>query len=265
MPTIAIATDEPVAAAGLTSVLSSVTGFSVLAVFSPEDELPPAVFTAMPDLLIYDGVPGINFKLLARVREACPSCKMVLWVRSGSAELTFSALELGIYGILSKTLPVERLLEALTDILSGRIRFDLAVGPDFGRQRRIQLSSRERDIIRLLCEGLSNKEIAARLQLREGTVKVYLSRIFEKAKVKDRFELALFGLRSLPTLDHGFLDLATSDRRRNHFDRRQGIEPLAEDAESPDNLSDSTATARPTSMRSGRGRNQLALLRTGVH
>ncbi len=50
----------------------------------------------------------------------------------------------------------------------------------------------------LLSQGLKNKEIAATLFISEGTVKVYLSRLFQKLGVKDRFELALFGLKNMP-------------------------------------------------------------------
>src|SRR6185369_6799642 len=50
-----------------------------------------------------------------------------------------------------------------------------------------------------LSQGLKNKEIATTLMISEGTVKVYLSRLFQKVGVKDRFELALFGLKNLTT------------------------------------------------------------------
>jgi DNA-binding CsgD family transcriptional regulator len=57
------------------------------------------------------------------------------------------------------------------------------------------LTGREIQLIRLLALGLKNKEIAATLSITEGTVKVYLSRLFQKLGVKDRFELALYGMK----------------------------------------------------------------------
>jgi len=54
-------------------------------------------------------------------------------------------------------------------------------------------------LVSLLSQGLKNKEIASTLMISEGTVKVYLSRLFQKVGVKDRFELALFGLKNLTT------------------------------------------------------------------
>jgi hypothetical protein len=53
--------------------------------------------------------------------------------------------------------------------------------------------------VSLLSQGLKNKEIAATLGISEGTVKVYFSRLFQKVGVKDRFELALYGLKNLNT------------------------------------------------------------------
>ena len=61
------------------------------------------------------------------------------------------------------------------------------------------LTQREGQLVSLLSQGLKNKEIATTLMISEGTVKVYLSRLFQKVGVKDRFELALFGLKNLTT------------------------------------------------------------------
>jgi DNA-binding NarL/FixJ family response regulator len=62
--------------------------------------------------------------------------------------------------------------------------------------RRAALTAREAQLVRLLSLGLKNREIAATLSVTEGTVKVYLSRLFAKLGVKDRFELALYGMRN---------------------------------------------------------------------
>jgi DNA-binding CsgD family transcriptional regulator len=61
----------------------------------------------------------------------------------------------------------------------------------------VALSRREGELVSLLSQGLKNKEIASQLSIGEGTVKVYLSELFEKVGVKDRFELALYGLKNL--------------------------------------------------------------------
>src|SRR5205814_1302989 len=69
--------------------------------------------------------------------------------------------------------------------------------------RAINLSKRQRQLIELLVQGLKNKEIAFRLGISEGTVKAYLTTLFEKVGAKDRFELALYGLKHLRNVKTG--------------------------------------------------------------
>ena len=63
--------------------------------------------------------------------------------------------------------------------------------------RSYSLTPRQGQLVALLTQGLKNKEIASKLNISEGTVKVYMSRMFQKLGVKDRFELALYGLKNL--------------------------------------------------------------------
>ena len=62
--------------------------------------------------------------------------------------------------------------------------------------KRVVLTQRERQLACLLAQGLKNKEIAYSLRLSEGTVKVYLTRLFHKVGANDRFEMALFALKN---------------------------------------------------------------------
>ena len=73
--------------------------------------------------------------------------------------------------------------------------------------QRVTLSKRQRQILALLVQGLKNKEIATHLGISEGTVKSYLTKLFDKVGAKDRFELALFGLRNL----RGLVDSGTHE------------------------------------------------------
>ncbi len=63
--------------------------------------------------------------------------------------------------------------------------------------RPISLSRRQSELVGLLVQGLKNKEIASALGISEGTVKAYLTTLYEKVGARDRFELALFGLKNL--------------------------------------------------------------------
>ena len=101
-------------------------------------------------------------------------------------------------------------------------------GPDsFLSAKRIALTKREGQLVSLLSQGLKNKEIASMLLISEGTVKVYLSRLFQKVGVKDRFELALYGLKNLTT-GHGTLEKApvTTDRSSTSLPETMPLQEL---------------------------------------
>ena len=106
-------------------------------------------------------------------------------------------MSLGIRGILRKSLPLETLNRCLCRVHEGELWFEKALTDSLMTARRYTLTRREGQLVALLSQGLKNKEIATALTISEGTVKVYLSRLFQKLGVKDRFELALYGLRNL--------------------------------------------------------------------
>ena len=136
-------------------------------------------------------------RLLSDLKQASPETRIVLWVTAISTELAFQAMGLGIRGILRKQLPADLQVKCLQRVHAGELWFEKALTDSFLNARRVYLTNREGQLVSLLSQGLKNKEIAAALMVSEGTVKVYLSRLFEKTGVKDRFELALFGLRNL--------------------------------------------------------------------
>jgi DNA-binding CsgD family transcriptional regulator len=106
---------------------------------------------------------------------------------------------LGVRGILRKTLPTDLQVTCLKKVRAGELWFEKTLTVSFLHARRVALTQREGQLVSLLSEGLREKEIATTLMISEGTVKVYLSRLFQKVGVKDRFELALFGLKNLTT------------------------------------------------------------------
>jgi len=133
------------------------------------------------------------------MQHAMQSTKIVLWVNSISTELAFQAMGLGVRGILRKTLATDLQVKCLQKVQAGELWFEKALTDSFLCARRVALTQREGQLVSLLSQGLKNKEIATTLMISEGTVKVYLSRLFQKVGVKDRFELALFGLKNLTT------------------------------------------------------------------
>lgn len=194
-------TDEPFLASGLEAVLGSRTEFEFVGVCPLVSRLAETIEASKPDLLLVDLTPEVNFDLLLGLQDQFPRTRIVLWVHSVGTEMAYQAIEHGIRGILRKTLPLEAMITCLLVVAAGGRWFDEALEAALRTVTTVHLSPRESQIVNLLTSGLKNKEIATTLFLSEGTVKVYLSRLFHKLGVKDRFELALYGLKNMAGTD----------------------------------------------------------------
>jgi two-component system nitrate/nitrite response regulator NarL len=199
MTRVLLYSDEPILAKGLQAVLSESEDFELLPTSTTLSCVMAQIAHDVPDLVLMDLTTEITFAALSGMKHAMSRSKIVLWVNSISTELAYQAMGLGVRGILRKTLPLELQVKCLRKVQSGELWFEKALTDSFLCARRFALSPREGQLVSLLSQGLKNKEIAATLMTSEGTIKVYLSRLFQKVGVKDRFELALFGLKNLTT------------------------------------------------------------------
>jgi DNA-binding NarL/FixJ family response regulator len=190
-------TDEPVLAQGLISILEATQSFTVTGTCSSMAEVKQRLQSGEPDLLLLDLTHEVTFSALSEIRRSMLHCKVVLWVHTIATELAFQAMGLGVRGILRKTLGAELVIKCLSKVHQGELWFEKALTDSFLSAKRISLTKREGQLVALLSQGLKNKEIASTLLISEGTVKVYLSKLFQKVGVKDRFELALYGLKNL--------------------------------------------------------------------
>jgi DNA-binding NarL/FixJ family response regulator len=196
MTNVYLYSNQPVSAKGLDSVLAA-TGRFRLEFFSTDlPALLARLATDRPHVVLLDIEPELLFATLADIQSVTPNCRLVLWVNSIPSSLAFQAMALGVRGILRKTLPAELHVRCLEKVSQGELWFEKALTDSFLSARRVNLSPREGQLVTLLSHGLKNKEIAYQLQISEGTVKVYLSRLFHKVGVEGRFELALYGLKN---------------------------------------------------------------------
>ena len=187
---------EPLPAKGLESVLRQAGGFELLPLCSTLAELREELAHQTPGLVLLDRGPELTFAVLSEMQRATSS-KIVLWVNSISIEMACQAMGLGIRGILRKTLPPQLQVNCLRQVQAGEVWCERSLVDDFISARHVALTPREGQLMTLLSQGLNNKEIALHLMVSEGTVRVSLSRLYQKAGVKDRFELALIGLKNL--------------------------------------------------------------------
>lgn len=213
MANVLLCTDEPILAEGLTRVLSSAEGMNLVSWCTGFDQLRGEMEIHQPDVLMVDMTSEVTFSVLSGLQEVVQRTKIVLWVHTISTELALQAMSLGVRGILRRTLPAETLVRCVARVNDGELWFEKALTDSIMGARRYTLTRREGQLVTLLSQGLKNKEIATALTISEGTVKVYLSKLFQKLGVKDRFELALYGLKNLaPSVSP--LEGSTSDLGR---------------------------------------------------
>ncbi len=187
----------PVAAVGLRTILEQQDSYQVCGVFSSLEKLECHLRTAPPDLLLLELSAELNLNHLKRIASINPRTAIILWFDIVSVEYLAQALALGAQGILNKNSSVEVHLQCLKAVAQGYSWIDEEAGLKLATTSRVALAPRERHVTGLVAQGLSNKQIAWSLGITEGTVKVYLSKLFEKVGVNDRLELALLALKNL--------------------------------------------------------------------
>ena len=149
------------------------------------------------DLVLIDVETIHTLECLADLKPLSRDFTLILWVGWISPEFIREAIDSGVRGILRKDASVDLYRQCLEQVAAGQVWLDREMSQRMLGSRTVKLSPRERQLVGLLTEGLRNKEIAMRMNITEGTAKVYLSRLFEKTGASDRFELAMFVLNNL--------------------------------------------------------------------
>jgi two-component system, NarL family, nitrate/nitrite response regulator NarL len=191
---VILVSDQPVLLCGLTHVLES-RGFEIAACCTSEElvqALPPG---KKIDLAVLDITAGLTFGNLTEVHSRIPQCPVVLWSDMLPLDLVFKTLEFGVRGIIQRTSLPEQISDSLRRVANGEMQIGFGASRDVPTPRKqVSLTPREREIVGRLRQGLRNKQIAAEMNITEGTVKIYLFRLFHKLGVRNRFELARCGV-----------------------------------------------------------------------
>jgi two-component system nitrate/nitrite response regulator NarL len=188
---------QPIVIEGLEKVLAGCDDLKLAGFVRGVGDAFEAVNRIQPDVVLIDLSNGLTsaLRLVASLKAASPSSQGVLWVVDLPEIETFRALQMGVRGIVRKTLPVTNLLECLRVVGSGKVWMDDSeeVTAFFQRKEASRLTPREKQVVGLICRGLKNKQIAENLHITPGTVKVHLMHIFEKTGLRDRLALAVHG------------------------------------------------------------------------
>jgi two-component system, NarL family, nitrate/nitrite response regulator NarL len=200
---VVIADRNAVVLQGLVSVLTAERGFRIVACCSDGRSCMEAIRTLVPEIAILDvSLPGLTgLEVLAIANSERLSTRLVFFVAAvAERELVSAAAAGGAYGVIFKDAELETLVRSLRRVADGQ-RLLSPRGLDQTASREqvniakpvnmlVVLTDREREIMRLVSEGLSNKEIGRRLNIVGGTIKVHLHNIFQKLEISNRTVLA---------------------------------------------------------------------------
>ena len=198
---VLIADRCPVVVHGLKKVLGAQHNFKLVACCSDGLSCAEAIRSLRPDIAILDiSMPGLTgLEILSIVKSEGFSTRVVFFSASvEDSELVKSAAG-GAYGVILKDAALEFLVKSLQQVADGQRLFPL---PSFDQVSREQsavnaltvLTGREHQIMCLVSEGLSNKEIGRRLNICDGTIKVHLHHIYEKLEISNRTALAALAI-----------------------------------------------------------------------
>lgn len=201
MTRILIADDHRIIVAGLESMLRD-TEYEVIGSVADGRDVAAAVARLRPDLLLLDvSMPGrCGIEVLRELRGLEPAPAVVLLTAALDDSQLIEVVRLGVQGIVLKQGAHQLLIPCLEAVRSGsrwidptllQRTLDLALSGGEPSDPYRGLTARERSIAALAAQGLRNRDIAARLEINEGTVKVYLHRIYRKLGVGTRTELAI--------------------------------------------------------------------------
>lgn len=203
---LAIIDDHPVLLDGLCVTFSAHDDFDVVGQGACYDDALSVARERSPNVMLVDiGMPGGGMRAVKDISTACPAIKVIVLTASESADDVMAALQSGAEGYALKDNSGPELIDIVKKVndgqsyvpskLAGRMLVDLnrqtTSPPEEDTDPLSSLTSREDQILNRVAAGLSNKEIGRELDLREKTVKHYMTNIMQKLQVRNRVEAAL--------------------------------------------------------------------------
>ena len=199
---ILLADDHPIVLDGLEALFRLESDFAVVGRCRSGDEVLPAVRQHKPDVLLLDiRMPGMSgMEVLRALRRERLATRVVLLAAAFEDDQVVEALRLGVRGMVLKELAPPLLIECVRRVhaggqwieqqASGRALESLIRRDTAEQEAGRELTPREIELVRLAASGLRNREMARRLEISEGTVKMHLHNIYRKLKLENRVAIA---------------------------------------------------------------------------
>ena len=198
---VLIVDDHLMVREGLKILLSTASDLDVVGEAANGAEAVALVPLTAPDVVLMDIVmPVMNgADATARIKEAFPSVQVIALTSYADGELVEQTLRAGALSYLLKDSRSEALVKAIRDARDGRGTIDAGAMQSVMSRRQDEvgadLTPREREVLALLAAGMSNGEIAARLMLSVGTVRLHVSNILTKLQAPNRTSAAIFAVK----------------------------------------------------------------------
>lgn len=201
---IILVDDHAIVREGVRAILETHDDMQVVGEFANGAEALAAAAALAPHLALVDlKMPGLScVETIRGLHERVPGIRVLVFTSFGEDALIRATLDAGATGFLIKDALKDDLVKAIRSVAAGQPYLAPAAQRQLMEllrkpwESKEALTERETDVLRLIAEGLSNKHIARRLNLTEGTVKGYVSQILAKLRLEDRTQAALYAVRT---------------------------------------------------------------------
>jgi DNA-binding NarL/FixJ family response regulator len=202
---VMIVDDHAIVRQGLERLFATADDMDVVATAADGDEAVALAASTRPDVVLMDlamaRMDGVE--ATRRIVARDPAVRVVVLTSFGEEARILDALNAGALGYLLKHADPDDLISAVRSAHAGGVPLDPRAGRVLIEQRRrtpgaVDLTTRELEVLRLVSDGLANKQIARRLSIGERTVKGHLSSAFSRIGVTDRLQAALWVRDNLP-------------------------------------------------------------------
>jgi DNA-binding NarL/FixJ family response regulator len=196
--TCLIADDHEVVREGLRLSLSRASHVRVIGEAADGQSAVAIAERRRPDVVIMDvRMPGMDgLEATKQLTTKLPDTQVLIFTAYGERSLLTRGLEAGARGYILKEAPHATLVRAIEKVANGEGYVDPALMPDFlTREREEMLTAREREILQLLADGMSNAEVAKKLFISQETVKSHVRHILAKLEADTRTHAVAIALR----------------------------------------------------------------------
>lgn len=209
---VLIVDDQTLMREGLASLLEIQDGIAVVGTAGDGAEAVAQALALAPDVVLMDvRMPGVDGVVATgQLRERLPACRVLMLTTFDDDEYVAEALRAGASGYLLKDIPAGDLARAIQAVhagvyqlapsVAGKLLAGLSMAPappapdppPPAVPAGVELTAREREVLRLIAQGATNREIAAALVVSEGTVKNHISSILSRLGLRDRTQAAIY-------------------------------------------------------------------------